>query len=208
VAERKTAGTLEISPEGGGSYGKDVRHPERLLVKLVPLRTMLSDGDLRSLYLAWLRCNRDEHALEPPVPTGLGKLTRSLKTLALFYEVPRELIAAAAEQSPALPETTARQRREAWLAQPEYKDFAKLLKRLRAVIRKVTAEGPPRKPTKEQICELADTMRAGLDMRAVRKALAGALLELPWPAWPMGEPTRTLAQLRELAARKKKETEK
>jgi hypothetical protein len=209
VAKRKRqlAGTLEISPEGGGPYEKEIRHPERLLVKLVPVRYMLSWGDLRPLYLAWLRLNRDEHALEPPVPAGLGKLTRSLKTLAKFYEVPRELIAAAAEQSPAVPEPTARQRHDAWLARPEHADFAKLLKRLYALIRKVSAEGPPRNPAPELVREL-DDMRAGVDLHAMRKAFASMMLELPFPSWPMAEPTRSLAQLRELAARKKKETEK
>ena len=40
--------------------------------------------------------------MEPPVPAGLGKLTRELKALAEFYELDNKILAAAAKRSPPL----------------------------------------------------------------------------------------------------------
>jgi hypothetical protein len=73
-----------------------------LLHKIAPIRNALINGDLRPLYLAWLACNYDEESMEPPVPAGLGKLTRELKALAEFYELDNKILAAAAKRSPPL----------------------------------------------------------------------------------------------------------
>ncbi len=50
------------------------------MASLMPLRSDLLRGDLRCLYLGWLRCAQDggldEDKLEPPVPAGLEELSR------------------------------------------------------------------------------------------------------------------------------------
>ncbi len=82
------------------------------LAPMVQARSDLAVGDLRLLYLAWLLgaqwAGRDEeHAVadtEPPVPTGLGDLSASLRAIADFLEIDKDLIAMAAETSPPLEE--------------------------------------------------------------------------------------------------------
>lgn len=89
---------------------------EGWLPRLLPLRDDLLAGDLRLLYLAWLRLcpnlmeySEDEDPLEPPVPPNLGKLSSPLKTFMELVELDPDLVAAAAQISsdqqpePALP---------------------------------------------------------------------------------------------------------
>ena len=79
---------------------------------MVQARSDLAAGDLRLLYLGWLLGAQwagqdDEHAVsdtEPPVPAGLGDLGASLRTIADFLEIDKDLIAVAAETSPPLEE--------------------------------------------------------------------------------------------------------
>lgn len=87
---------------------------ESSLSGIVGARSELAAGDLRPLYLAWLSgygaWERDEDAfddedgdvVEPPVPAGLGSLTASQRALADFLRVDADLLAVAAETSPAL----------------------------------------------------------------------------------------------------------
>ncbi|WP_255435989.1 hypothetical protein [Salinispora sp. H7-4] len=77
-----------------------------LLASIIPVRAGLAAGDLRLLYLAWLRCVQSEEIAddepEPPVPAGLGTLDASLTALAEFLRIDPDLIAtAAAGSSPA-----------------------------------------------------------------------------------------------------------
>jgi hypothetical protein len=84
---------------------------------IVGVRTELTDGDLRPLYLAWLAgygtWERDEDAfdyadedeLEPPVPPGLATLTGPQRALADFLRLDEDLLAVAAQTSPALSAT-------------------------------------------------------------------------------------------------------
>ncbi|MFG2561954.1 hypothetical protein [Streptomyces sp. NPDC048496] len=79
------------------------------------LRTELAAGDLRPLYLAWLSAltrweleadvDEDEytHAIEPPVPAGLARLTGPQQALADFLHVDPHLLTAAARASGAAP---------------------------------------------------------------------------------------------------------
>nr|WP_238360594.1 hypothetical protein [Iningainema tapete] len=77
------------------------------LSSLVSLRDDLLRGDLRSLYLAWLKAapmesdedEEEEDILEPPVPPNLQDLSASLKTFVEFFEIDQDLIAAAAKNS-------------------------------------------------------------------------------------------------------------
>jgi hypothetical protein len=80
---------------------------EGWLPRLLPLRDDLLAGDLRLLYLAWLRVcpnlieyGEDEDPLEPPVPPNLGKLTSPLKAFVELVELDNDLVTAAAQTSP------------------------------------------------------------------------------------------------------------
>ena len=104
IADKKgKGGILDIEPEAdAGTYDEDIYDVDTLLHKIAPIRNLLINGDLRALYLAWRACNYDEESMEPPVPAGLGKLTRELKAFAKFYELDDKFLAAAAKRSPPL----------------------------------------------------------------------------------------------------------
>ena len=74
-----------------------------LLASIIPVRARLAAGDLRLLYLAWLRCVQSEEIAddepEPPVPAGLGALDAALTAVAEFLRIDPDLIAAAAAGS-------------------------------------------------------------------------------------------------------------
>jgi len=81
------------------------------LASLIPLRSDLLGGDLRSVYLGWLAAAQtgelDEDETEPPVPPGLKRLSASQRSLADFLRIDSKLlqIAAASDVSkrPAAP---------------------------------------------------------------------------------------------------------
>lgn len=74
-----------------------------LLASIIPVRAGLAAGDLRLLYLAWLRCVQSAEIAddepEPPAPDGLGSLDASLTAVAEFLRIDPDLIAAAAAGS-------------------------------------------------------------------------------------------------------------
>ncbi|MEU8326971.1 hypothetical protein [Micromonospora sp. NPDC048839] len=74
-----------------------------LLTSIIPVRARLAAGDLRLLYLAWLRCVQSEEIAddepEPPVPGGLGTLDAPLTAVAEFLRIDSDLIAVAAAGS-------------------------------------------------------------------------------------------------------------
>ncbi len=75
---------------------------EGYLSEMVSLRNDLLQGDLRSLYLAWLKAApiyfepELEDYIEPPVPANLDDLPNSLLVLVNFLEIDQDLIAAGA----------------------------------------------------------------------------------------------------------------
>jgi len=79
------------------------------LASLIPARADLAAGDHRLLYLAWLHAvsgyEHDDDIPEPPVPAGLGTLPASLRRLVDFLRTDTDLLAAAAQASPALAPT-------------------------------------------------------------------------------------------------------
>ncbi len=100
---------LEIREEEGYGWIEG----EGLLAPLLPLREAILRGDLRALYLFWLRTANDragwededeeaEPLVEPLVPPGLGQLDPALQAFAEFFAIDQDLIAAAAEASPRL----------------------------------------------------------------------------------------------------------
>ncbi|WP_329092289.1 hypothetical protein [Streptosporangium sp. NBC_01469] len=98
------------SEDESGEWDEDA---EDSLSAIVGVRAELGAGDLRPLYLAWLsafgRWEHDEDAfdyadedeLEPPVPAGLGSLSAGQRALADFLRLDADLLAVAAEASPA-----------------------------------------------------------------------------------------------------------
>lgn len=96
--------------------------------RLVAVRQELLAGDFRPLYIGWAagaewECEHDEPG--PPVPPGLGKLTRGQDALAQFLRVDFDLLAVAAEGATgAPPEEPTDEEYAAWLraADPAVKD--------------------------------------------------------------------------------------
>jgi hypothetical protein len=74
-----------------------------LLTSIIPVRAALAAGDLRLLYLGWLRCVQseelDDDEPEPPVPAGIGTLDAALTAAAEFLCIDPDLLAAAATSS-------------------------------------------------------------------------------------------------------------
>jgi hypothetical protein len=83
---------------------------EGQLSKLISLRDDIIRGDLRALYLAWLKAaywesgllEDDEDLPEPPVPPNLKRLSVPLQDFVDFFEIDSDLIAAASEASPSI----------------------------------------------------------------------------------------------------------
>lgn len=76
---------------------------EGYVSSLVGLRNEILQQDYRALYLAWLKAitlqDVDEEEYEPPVPPGLGKLSRPLSAFVELFEVDEYLLKVAAKSS-------------------------------------------------------------------------------------------------------------
>ncbi len=111
---------------------------EGWLPRLLPLRDDLLRGDLRLLYLSWLRVAQHlagidlpADPLEPPVPPNLGQLSPALQTFIELVELDTDLVTAAAQAS-GQQQPEAEVRLEEWLSalsEAEVQDF--LLKLVR-----------------------------------------------------------------------------
>ena len=103
-----TGGILPIEPFHEPGDLEDLWEIEGIIDRLVPLRAEILDGDLRPLYLAHLALGCDsqhdpEETTEAPVPAGLRTLSDAQRGLAELYGLDEALIAAAAQESPAMP---------------------------------------------------------------------------------------------------------
>ncbi|MGI0487135.1 hypothetical protein ACN4EK_16965 [Pantanalinema rosaneae CENA516] len=74
--------------------------------RLLPLRDELLNGDLRLLYLVWLRTapylaedTLEADPVEPPIPPNLDKLSESLQAFVELVQLDPDLVAAAAQAS-------------------------------------------------------------------------------------------------------------
>jgi hypothetical protein len=89
------------------------------MASLMPLRSDLLRGDLRCLYLGWLRCARDggpgEDKLEPPVPAGLEELSGPLHALIEFLDIDEDLVEVATQASKPLAAGPTRRELSAWI---------------------------------------------------------------------------------------------
>jgi hypothetical protein len=96
---------LEIRIDEESDYFESVES-ESVLGQLTPLREQLLQGDMRMLYLAWLKVislgaqEGINEESEPPLPAGMKKLNASLQAFADFFEIDPHLISAAAAASP------------------------------------------------------------------------------------------------------------
>src|SRR6202011_4571960 len=101
------------------------------MASLMPLRSDLLRGDLRCLYLGWLRSAQDggldEDELEPPVPTGLQELSGPLDALIEFLEIDEDLVEVAAQASEPLSARLSRKELSAWIRGLPEKDKDELL---------------------------------------------------------------------------------
>ena len=101
------------------------------MASLMPLRSDLLRGDLRCLYLGWLRCAQDggpaEDKLEPPVPAGLEELSGPLYALIEFLEIDEDLVEVAAQASKPLVAGPTRRELSAWIRSLPEKDKNELL---------------------------------------------------------------------------------
>lgn len=91
---------------------------ENWLTSLLPLRHSILEGDLRVLYLAWLRgagLDPEQDPQEPPIPPGLSELSKPLQDWVTWLEIDPDLITAAAELSAALPQSDS-ESVEVWIA--------------------------------------------------------------------------------------------
>jgi hypothetical protein len=130
-------GTLVIEPYYEGGNLEELWDIDKVLNRLVPLRSEILAGDLRPLYLAHLAVARDDNhdpddTAEAPVPAGLEALTHAQLALARFFEVGSSLVAAAAQKSEPAPTVANQVRRfAAWVAsRPEPTKDAWLLELL------------------------------------------------------------------------------
>jgi hypothetical protein len=101
------------------------------MASLMPLRSDLIRGDLRCLYLGWLRCAQDdgldENKLEPPVPAGLEELSGPLHALIEFLKIDEDLVEVAAQASKPLAAGPSRRELSAWIRGLREKDKNELL---------------------------------------------------------------------------------
>ncbi len=95
---------IEINEEEGVSGWIE---GEEWMPRLLPLREELMGGDLRLLYLVWLRTapylanydDLEDDPVEPPIPPNLDKLSKPLQAFVDLVELDPDLVAAAAQAS-------------------------------------------------------------------------------------------------------------
>jgi hypothetical protein len=86
-----------------GSSRFEYVDPDQMLNRLETLREQIIQGDFSALYIVWLlsitQMKDDpeiDEILEPPVPSGLNKMSIGLLTLIEFFEIDLHLVSAAA----------------------------------------------------------------------------------------------------------------
>jgi hypothetical protein len=99
----------------------DFEGGEGWLASLIPLRADLLAGDLRCLYLGWLagveNGEVEDSTLEPPVPSGLRRLSAPLRRFRDFIRLDPNLVEAAAMLSEdRMPEDLSTEALASWVA--------------------------------------------------------------------------------------------
>jgi hypothetical protein len=145
------------------------------LSALSPLRAELTSGDQRGLYLGWLASAQaldlDDDAREPPVPSGLGRLSTAQQMLASFLRLGPDLVYVASETSRPVAAAVSRQSIEAWVRALPDSDKSQLLVRL-------VADGDPHHLHAElvqRVTQDLEQVRSGTGTRrTVEQLLAAA----------------------------------
>jgi hypothetical protein len=144
------------------------------MASLMPLRSDLLRGDLRCLYLGWLRCAQDggldEDELEPPVPAGLEELSGPLHALIEFLEIDEDLVEVAAQASKPLAAGPSRKELSAWIRGLPEKDKNEIL---------ITARVESSELWRNNLVKTLNTLRRRLQR-------SGAVQAISWP-WPTRE---------------------
>ena len=110
---------------------------EGWLDDLIGLREELIQGDLRGVYLAWLKAaetgflmgNIDADTLEPPVPEGLNDLSQAQQALVQYLEINEAMIAVAAQKSEPQQKKETLEKYIEKLPKPEQRDYLMRLSR-------------------------------------------------------------------------------
>ena len=170
-------GILCVEPIFEAGDLDDLWELDGFIDRLLPLRAEILEGDLRPLYLAHLAVASDsahhpDEEKDAPVPAGLAKLTGAQRALTELYALGQALIAAAALNSPPLPERAESVKHyAAWVqCQPEAAKDAWLHQLL----------ADPRAPVRNEV--LAEFQKS----------------QTP-PPWPTIELNRTIAEMRAAA---------
>jgi hypothetical protein len=165
-----------INEETGGEWIEG----EGWLSSLIPLRQDVLRGDLRVLYLAWLRAamlegelEEFENVLEPPVPANLRKLSAPLKKFVELFEVDKNLIAVASEASAEKDDAFEREL-ETWVARLSEKERNEFLIRLARGESHVEAELVKRLRELSLGGKSADQPSAAACRRTISELLAAA----------------------------------
>ena len=83
-----------------------IEDDESWIDELCEVRNEILQGDLRSLYLSWLKAGLADDAppldelMEPPIPPNLKTLSPTLTSLTKFFKIDMDMVAIAAESSP------------------------------------------------------------------------------------------------------------
>lgn len=144
---------------------------ESWMPALLPLRADVASGDLRALYMAWLAGARagmlDDDEREPPVPPGLRRLSAPLKALTDFLRLDEDLLTAAAEWSPDLPDAPSRSDLDRWITELAVSEKDALLIRV--------AEGDEIRVRAEILQRFRQEHSARIDPRAGGRTVAELL---------------------------------
>lgn len=171
---------IEISDDDWSGWAEG----DGWLSQIAPLRDDLLKGDLRLLYLAWLRVidqlagyELEDDPVEPPIPPNLGQLSAPLQAFMELVELDPDRVTAAAQASPQQKQTAQTEPSlEDWLPQlseTERQEFlVKLVRRephvdLQLISRLKELAGanqaaPPLTPGTRrlsELCAIADELR-------------------------------------------------
>lgn len=167
------------------------------MARLAPLREELMRGDLRGLYIGWLRAianeDADPEALEPMALQGLGPLTAAQQALAEFLEVDIDLLAGLGTGESATP--------------PEARDDAVL---------DVWLDKLPKAEVRGYLRQMLDGQGASAEQALKRRHAAWQAQSAPTKGirrsvaelWQMAEQAKGLRLIEEAKARQQAEAER
>ncbi|HVE70295.1 MAG TPA: hypothetical protein VNI54_02925 [Thermoanaerobaculia bacterium] len=145
------------------------------LSALIPIRTQLARGDLRSLYVGWLHCVQagelGDDEVEPPVPPRLGDRDGSLERLIDFLRIDIDLLEVAAAASPSMSkEILTRKEIQKWIAGRRRAEKDDYLERFIAAEEPALAAELQRRIANRNVAESRTARTVGMLLRAAQDA--------------------------------------